>query len=114
MVNIFADIPRINPSLLNSIAGDTMEFANPVIGTIVPAPANFAILSYTLRPVRSAPKKIIVILTALEVSVLSRPIKRYMSENACPIVQISPPIKNANIIFFNVGDFGAKESENFL
>ncbi len=45
IVNIFAAMPRTYPSLLNSIAGETIAFAKPVIGTIVPAPANFAILS---------------------------------------------------------------------
>ena len=30
MVNSFAAIPKINPSLLNSIAGDTMALAKPV------------------------------------------------------------------------------------
>ena len=44
-MNIFAPIPVTWPSLLNSIAGATMEFAKPVIGTSVPAPACLAILS---------------------------------------------------------------------
>ena len=39
--------PVTKPSLLNSSAGETIEFANPVIGTSVPAPAYFAMLSYT-------------------------------------------------------------------
>ena len=33
IVNIFAATPKINPSFLNSIAGDTTAFENPVIGT---------------------------------------------------------------------------------
>ena len=45
MINIFAPVPGTRPSLLNSIAGDATAFAKPVIGTSVPAPANFAILS---------------------------------------------------------------------
>ena len=45
MVNIFAAIPVTNPSLLNSMAGATTEFANPVTGTSVPAPACLAILA---------------------------------------------------------------------
>ena len=43
------------------MAGDTMAFEKPVIGTIVPAPALAAILSYIPRPVKRAPKKTIVI-----------------------------------------------------
>ena len=42
MVNIFAPTPNICPSALNSIAGAATELANPVIGTIVPAPAKLA------------------------------------------------------------------------
>ncbi len=36
------------------MAGDTMEFAKPVIGTSVPAPATFAILSYQPNAVNTA------------------------------------------------------------
>ena len=56
--NSFAPTPKTSPSLLNSIAGDAMEFANPVIGTIEPAPANLPILLYTLIAVRKIPIKI--------------------------------------------------------
>ena len=45
MVNIFAPTPRIKPSVLNSIAEDATAFANPVIGTKVPAPAFLPISS---------------------------------------------------------------------
>ena len=41
--NSLAAIPVTNPSDLNSKAGETIAFANPVIGTNVPAPARFAI-----------------------------------------------------------------------
>ena len=34
-----------SPSFLYSIAGATIELAKPLMGTITPAPANFAILS---------------------------------------------------------------------
>jgi hypothetical protein len=37
-LNILAPTPKIYPSLLNSMAEATMALANPVIGTIVPAP----------------------------------------------------------------------------
>jgi hypothetical protein len=40
-LKIFAAVPKMKPSLLNSIAGETTEFANPVIGTTVPAPPIF-------------------------------------------------------------------------
>ena len=33
-----AAVPVMNPSLLNSRAGDTMALAKPVMGTRVPAP----------------------------------------------------------------------------
>ena len=44
-VNIFAPSPIISPSVLNSIAGEAMEFAKPVIGTTEPAPARLPMLS---------------------------------------------------------------------
>ena len=53
--------PNTWPSLLNSIAGETIELENPVIGTSVPAPAIFAILSYTLNAVKIAANPIKVI-----------------------------------------------------
>ena len=65
MVNIFAATPKIKPSFLNSIAGDTTAFANPVIGTTVPAPPNLAILQYIPVPVKNAPRKTIIIDTIL-------------------------------------------------
>ena len=39
IINIFAQTPKNTPSRLYSIAGDTTELANPVIGTKAPAPA---------------------------------------------------------------------------
>ena len=39
MPKILAPTPVTQPSALNSIAGLTTEFANPVMGTSVPAPA---------------------------------------------------------------------------
>ena len=75
ILNRFAPTPNTYPSLLNSIAGDTIEFANPVIGIIDPAPARFPIKSYTPSPVRNDPIKINVIdVTLLDIS-LSRFIK---------------------------------------
>ena len=57
-VNIFAAVPYMSPSVLNSSAGDATELANPVMGTIDPAPAWRPILSYTPSPVRRQPKNI--------------------------------------------------------
>ena len=51
-VNIFPPTPITYPSLLYSIAGATIEFANPVIGTKEPAPANFPILLKRFKPVK--------------------------------------------------------------
>ena len=53
-VKILAPTPRISPSLLASMAGDTTALAKPVMGTRVPAPANLAMRSKTPRPVRMA------------------------------------------------------------
>jgi len=58
IVNIFAPTPIIYPSDLNSIAGDTIEFAKPVIGTRDPAPANFPILLNKLKAVNVLLEKI--------------------------------------------------------
>ena len=44
IVNILAPTPRIYPSETLSIVTELIAFAKPVIGTNVPAPANFAIL----------------------------------------------------------------------
>lgn len=53
-VNIFPPTPMTQPSDLYSIAGETIEFANPVIGIKDPAPANFPILLNRLSPVKNA------------------------------------------------------------
>ena len=54
IVNIFPPTPITYPSDLYSIAGETIEFANPVIGIKDPAPANFPILLKIFKPVRKA------------------------------------------------------------
>ena len=53
-VNILLPTPITYPSDLYSIAGETIEFAKPVIGTREPAPANFPILLNKFKPVRKA------------------------------------------------------------
>jgi len=45
---MFAPMPKTSPSDLYSIAGETIELENPVIGTMEPAPATFPILWYNL------------------------------------------------------------------
>ena len=44
-MNILEATPKIKPSVLCSMAGDTMAFENPVIGIAAPAPPIFPILS---------------------------------------------------------------------
>ena len=71
MINILAPIPKTCPSLLNSIAGAVMELENPVIGTIVPAPACFAIGPYQSRAVKMELKAINVMDTQVFAAFLS-------------------------------------------
>ena len=47
-VNIFAARPVMRPSVLNSSAGEQTLLANPVMGTMEPAPAAFPNLSSTV------------------------------------------------------------------
>ena len=53
-VNILPPTPITYPSDLYSIAGETIELANPVIGTSEPAPANLPILLKMLSEVSRA------------------------------------------------------------
>ena len=57
-VNILPPTPITYPSDLYSIAGETIEFAKPVIGIKEPAPANFPILLKQFKAVRKALAKI--------------------------------------------------------
>ena len=68
-VNIFPPTPIMYPSDLYSIAGETIELANPVIGTREPAPANFPILFYSFRPVKIAEMAIKMIETTVDAAV---------------------------------------------
>ena len=74
MVNIFPPTPMIWPSDLCSIAGDTIAFAKPVIGTREPAPANLANLLYKCREVKRAPKNIKIIAVMVELVSESNPL----------------------------------------
>lgn len=62
-MNILEPTPIIYPSDLYSMAGDIIEFANPVIGTKEPAPANLPILLNTFIVVKNALRKIKLIET---------------------------------------------------
>ena len=73
-VNIFPPTPIIYPSDLYSMAGETIEFAKPVLGINEPAPANFPILLKILRLVRSADKPIKIIETIVAEVVSSKPL----------------------------------------
>ena len=106
MTNIFAAMPSTSPSLLNSMAGDTTELANPVMGTIVPAPAWRASFSYRCRQVSSAPRKIIVIEVAAAASAVSSPRPSQKRRTASPSVQIAPPDRNAFRQSFHSGEGG--------
>lgn len=63
----------IYPSDLYSMAGDTMEFAKPVIGIKEPAPANFPILLKRLSPVKKALIPIKTMETTVPVVATSNP-----------------------------------------
>ena len=98
MVNILQPIPNTWPSFWNSIAGAATELAKPVIGTIVPAPANWPILSKIPNPVKSDVIKTIVIdtkLLAVFSSILNNLL--YISNNPSAIQLIKKKKKKALI-----------------
>ena len=118
-VNILTHMPKIIPSRLNSIALEQMLFAKPVIGTIVPAPANFAISSKIPIPVRIHVIKIITTNVQAPSSVSDIAGNHIESKSviACPKQQINPPIKNAKNSdghFLVFGDFVATYAIYFL
>ena len=112
ITNSFAPRPRISPSLLNSIAGETMAFAKPVIGTIVPAPAYFASFSYKCRQVSRAPRNTIVMAVAAAVSSVSSPRESHSCRTPSPAVQIAPPMRNASKQSRHSGEFGLLRSSS--
>ena len=73
-VNILEPTPKIYPSDLYSIAGATIELANPVIGIKEPAPANFPILLNTLIAVKKAEIPTKLIYTTVFAETLSSPL----------------------------------------
>ena len=68
-VNIFPPTPITYPSDLYSIAGETTEFAKPVIGIKEPAPANFPILLNIFKPVNKAATPINTMETTVDAEV---------------------------------------------
>ena len=94
------------PSDLYSIAGDTIEFAKPVIGISEPAPANFPILLNKFKPVKNAEIPINSIETIVPDVDVSKPRSLQMLRIICPIVQIKPPTQNALKQFFIIGELG--------
>ena len=101
-MNILLPTPKIKPSDLYSIAGDTIELEKPVIGTIEPAPAYLPILLYNLREVSNAPINIRlaeVIVAAVNSSI---PLFKQISLIICPIIQIKPPTIKAKTQFLTI------------
>ena len=106
MANSFAHVPVMIFSLLNSIAGETTAFAKPVIGTSVPAPQCWAILSYTPTAVRVADRPMSVTLTKPRACVSGSPAARYSPSSAWPRQQIAPPETYAKTRFLRNGEPG--------
>lgn len=109
-VNIFPPTPITYPSDLYSIAGETIEFANPVIGIKEPAPANFPILLKMFKLVKKALQKTKIIETIVYEVDSSIPLVLQISKMICPIEQINPPTQKALKQFFKVGEFGVFSS----
>ena len=106
MMKSFAARPVIMPSVLNSSAGLVTAFAKPVMGTSAPAPAIFAKLSYTPSAVKSAPRKISVMLVAAGAK---SPAPRASQPRvaASPSAHTAPPQRKARSVSGAVPDFGA-------
>lgn len=66
IVNIFPPTPKIYPSDLYSMAGETIELAKPVIGIKDPAPADLPILLKMFKPVKKEAIPINIIETIVE------------------------------------------------
>ena len=105
-VNIFPPTPITYPSDLYSIAGETTEFANPVIGINEPAPANFPILLKTFIPVKKALRPIKIIDTIVPLISVLKPRSLQMFKIIWPIEHIKPPTQKALTQFFIIGELG--------
>ncbi len=96
MVNSRAPVPSTQPSGVNSMAGEVMALAKPVIGTPVPAPAYRAMRSNTPIPVSSAVKNTNVMEAKLEAEAAVIPsIVVPASIRAWPKTQMQPPTQKA-------------------
>ena len=112
-MNIFAPTPRMKPSVLNSTAGETTAFANPVIGTSVPAPPCLAIFGYSPVPVSTAEKNTSDTETQVPTSSSLTPTALNSSKIPWPIRQMIPPIRNALSIFSHIFELGEARSTIF-
>ena len=87
------------------MAGETIQFAKPVIGTKEPAPANFPILLNKFNPVKKADIPINKMETIVPDVCVSNPRSLHILSIICPIVQIKPPTQKALKQFFRMGEF---------
>jgi len=105
--NIFAPTPKTRPSLLNSIAGETMELAKPVMGTSVPAPAWRAIGANHPSEVSTAAARISTMDVAERASSIRIPMVRLNRlVSACPIQHIAPPERKAQTQSYSTVESG--------
>ena len=95
ITNSLAASPSTKPSLLNSMAGEDMALAKPVMGTSVPAPAFLASFWYQPSPVVTTESNTSVTEHQAPASSFVSPRLPYQSIRACPTTQISPPTKKA-------------------
>ena len=108
MAKMRVPMPRIQPSVRASMAEETTPLAKPVMGTSVPAPACLPSLAYQPSPVQTALTATSPMETHAEAFFCSMPqysVRIWMP--ASPMVQISPPIRNARGMFFQDFDRGA-------
>lgn len=113
--NIFTHSPKISPSFLKSSAGLAIEFENPVIGIMLPAPANAPMRSYTPIPVSNDARKIKItsIYACMSSFESEGNIAKSPSKMPCPMQHISPPTRKAHIIDGKYFVFGSLFSTNF-
>ena len=95
------------------MAGETIELAKPVIGTMRPAPTCLAMSSYRLTPVKMAEMAISVIVAYVAASGLAAPSERYSAPKSSPTTQTMPPNTNAMATFFTLLDLGERAAMYF-
>ena len=109
-VKSLAPTPVTSPSERASMAVEATAFAKPVMGTRVPAPANFAISSNLPKPVRSTATRIRVTDAIMPESSSGRPAADQSTRRAWPAQQMIPPTVKARAQFCKTGDFFARFS----